>query len=186
VGQGDGVLVQAGGTNHLIDAGQPEEGPNVVDFLRSRGVRELDGIVSSGPDSDHSGGLADVLEAFPVGTIYLSGDSKPTMTYNAFLQAADAEVRDEGAKVEQVRAGYLTDWGGVRVDVIGPPTDAEGGLFSDSNDNSVAVLLTYGTARILIAGDAEAKEEEYMANGPHTGPLTVRKVHEYKHTQTRV
>ena len=49
VGQGDGVLVQAGGTNHLIDAGRPEEGPEVVDFLRSRGVRELDGIVVTNP-----------------------------------------------------------------------------------------------------------------------------------------
>ena len=49
VGQGDGVLVQAGGTNHLIDAGRPEEGPGVVDFLRSRGVRELDAIVVTNP-----------------------------------------------------------------------------------------------------------------------------------------
>jgi competence protein ComEC len=31
VGQGDGVLVQAGGESYLIDAGRPEEGPNVVD-----------------------------------------------------------------------------------------------------------------------------------------------------------
>jgi competence protein ComEC len=37
----------------------------------------------------------------------------------------------------------------------------------------VAILLTYGTARVLLAGDAEAREEEYMANGPYTGPLTV-------------
>ena len=49
VGQGDGVLVQAGGTNHLIDAGRPEEGPGVVDFLRSRGVRDLDAIVVTNP-----------------------------------------------------------------------------------------------------------------------------------------
>jgi competence protein ComEC len=40
----------------------------------------------------------------------------------------------------------------------------------------VAVLLTYGTARVLLADDAEAREEEYMANGPYTGPLTVIKV----------
>jgi competence protein ComEC len=45
VGQGDGVLVQAGGEDYLIDAGRAEEGPNVVDFLRSRGVDDLDGIV---------------------------------------------------------------------------------------------------------------------------------------------
>jgi competence protein ComEC len=65
---------------------------------------------------------------------------------------------------------------GTNADVIGPPTDLEGGLFSEINDNSVAILLTYGTARILLAGDAEANEEEYMANGPYTGPLTILKV----------
>jgi hypothetical protein len=32
------------------------------------------------------------------------------------------------------------------------------------------------TWRVLLAGDAEAREEEYMANGPYTGPLTVIKV----------
>jgi competence protein ComEC len=49
VGQGDGVLVQAGGQSYLIDAGRPEEGPNVVDFLRSSGVESLDGIVVTNP-----------------------------------------------------------------------------------------------------------------------------------------
>ena len=49
VGQGDGVLVQAGGENYLIDAGRAEEGPNVVDFLRGRGVEGLDGIVVTNP-----------------------------------------------------------------------------------------------------------------------------------------
>ena len=37
VGQGDGVLVQAGEESYLIDSGRAEEGPNVVDFLRGRG-----------------------------------------------------------------------------------------------------------------------------------------------------
>jgi hypothetical protein len=40
-------------------------------------------------------------------------------------------------------------------DVIAPPP---GELFSETNDNSVAILLTYGTARVLLAGDAEARE----------------------------
>ena len=66
VGQGDGVLVQAGGESYLIDAGRPEEGPNVVDFLRSRGVDSLDGIVVSNPDADHIGGFLDVFDAFEV------------------------------------------------------------------------------------------------------------------------
>jgi hypothetical protein len=32
-----------------------------------------------------------------------------------------------------------------------------------TNDNSVAILLTYGTARVLLAGDAEAREEHRQA-----------------------
>jgi beta-lactamase superfamily II metal-dependent hydrolase len=50
----------------------------------------------------------------------------------------------------------------------------------ETNDNSVAILLTYGEARILLAGDAEAREEEYMAGGPYTGPLTEVNVSNYK------
>ena len=34
-----------------------------------------------------------------------------------------------------------------------------GELFSENNVNSVAILLTYGTARVLQAGDAEVREE---------------------------
>jgi beta-lactamase superfamily II metal-dependent hydrolase len=125
--------------------------------------------VVSNPDADHIGGFLDVFDAFPVETVYVSGDPNNTLTYNTFLRG----VRDEGARTEVLRTGTLMDWGGVRTDVIAPPTEAEGGLFSEINDNSVAILLTYGTARILLAGDAEANEEEYMANGPYTGPLTI-------------
>jgi competence protein ComEC len=45
----------------------------------------------------------------------------------------------------------------VRADVIAPPPPGE--LFSETNDNSVVILLAYGTARVLIAGDVEAREE---------------------------
>jgi beta-lactamase superfamily II metal-dependent hydrolase len=55
------------------------------------------------------------------------------------------------------------DAGGALANVIAPPTDAEGGLFSEMNDNSVGILLTHGAARVLLAGDAEAKSGEYMA-----------------------
>jgi len=112
VGQGDGVLVQAGDEEYLIDAGSPEEGPKVVDFLRSRGVEELDGIVVSNPDADHIGGFLDVFDAFEVETVYVSGDPKGTLTYNTFLRG----VRDEGSEVEVVRTGRRMDWGGVQAD----------------------------------------------------------------------
>jgi hypothetical protein len=44
-----------------------------------------------------------------------------------------------------------------------------GELFSQTNDNSVAILLSYGTARVLLAGDAKASEE-YMASSSYSRP----------------
>jgi len=40
------------------------------------------------------------------------GDPNNTLTYNTFLRG----VRDEGAKMEVLRAGVLMYWGGVRAD----------------------------------------------------------------------
>jgi competence protein ComEC len=54
----------------------------------------------------------DVFDAFEVETVYASGDPKGTLTYDTFLRAA----REEGSKLEGVRAGRLMDWGGVRAD----------------------------------------------------------------------
>ena len=44
----------------------------------------------------------------------------------------------------------------------------------------MAILLTYGTARVLLAGDAEAREEEYIASGSYTRPETLVRVQKYK------
>jgi hypothetical protein len=41
--------------------------------------------------------------------------------------------------------------------VIGPL----GELYSETNDNPVAILLTYGMARVLLAGEAKARKEEH-------------------------
>jgi hypothetical protein len=53
-----------------------------------------------------------VFEAFEVGTVYVSGDPKGTLTYNTFLRG----VRNEGSEMEVVRAGRRIDWGGMQAD----------------------------------------------------------------------
>ena len=53
-----------------------------------------------------------MFDAFEVATVYVSGDPKGTLTYNSFLRG----VRDEGSRLEEVRAGRRLDWGGVRAD----------------------------------------------------------------------
>ena len=52
-----------------------------------------------------------------------------------------------------------------------------GELFTETNDNSMGILLTLGAARVLLAGDTEKRSEEYISNGPYTGPRTAIKVY---------
>jgi competence protein ComEC len=68
--------------------------------------------IVSNPDTDHIGGFLDVLDAFAVESVYVSGDPNNTLTYNAFLRG----VRDEGARTEVLRTGSLMDWGRVRAE----------------------------------------------------------------------
>ena len=80
------MLVQARAQSYLIDAGRAEEGINVVVFLRSSSAESLDGNVVSNPDTDHIGGFLNVLYAFRVQSVYVSGDPNNTLTYNTFLR----------------------------------------------------------------------------------------------------
>jgi hypothetical protein len=52
-----------------------------------------------------------------------------------------------------------------------------------TNDNSVGILLTHGSARVLLACDAEKNSKEYRANGRYTGPLADTQGRGYKKTR---
>jgi beta-lactamase superfamily II metal-dependent hydrolase len=55
----------------------------------------------------------------------------------------------------------------VLLGTIAPPP---GELFSETNDNSVAILLTYCTDHVLLPGDAQAREEKYIVSVSCTRP----------------
>ncbi|AXI82869.1 DNA internalization-related competence protein ComEC/Rec2 [Xylella taiwanensis] len=76
VGQGLSIVVRTSGHTLLYDAGPAvKEGFDagervVVPVLRASDIRRLDALVASHADSDHVGGLAAVLTAYPVGVSY--------------------------------------------------------------------------------------------------------------------
>jgi len=65
VGQGDSILLRApDGTDILIDGGPRTAGPTVVAYLQQEGVDDIDVMVATHPDSDHIGGLINVLQLY--------------------------------------------------------------------------------------------------------------------------
>lgn len=85
VGQGDSALIQnSNNFDVLIDGGKSSAGPTVVAYLREQGVDDIDIMVASHADSDHIGGLINVLELddIPVEQVVYNGYPGDTTTWD--------------------------------------------------------------------------------------------------------
>ena len=159
VGQGDAVVLRlGGGAAILIDGGGVTFGGVdmgervVVPALRALGVWRLPLVVASHADLDHMGGLPAVLEAFPVGELWIGHAESDRPLWQALAQRA----RRRGVPVREVRRGEATVLGALRLDVLHPTAEASG----DGNADSVALLVRYRDAPwALLLGDVPAAVE---------------------------
>ncbi|MEN6460153.1 MAG: ComEC/Rec2 family competence protein, partial [Syntrophomonas sp.] len=159
VGQGDAILVQAPeGENMLIDAGDNDYGSQVVDYLHSQGVKNLDIVVGTHPHADHIGGMDTVINSFPVNNIYLPRMTHSSRSFEDVLMA----VKSKGLKIKTARAGIIIPLKGVQSTFIAPV----GEKYEDLNNYSAVIKLNYGLKSFLLTGDAEHESEnEMIASG---------------------
>lgn len=153
VGQGDCILIQTpDGESALVDAGEEEYGPWVVEHLRRRGVRKLALVIMTHPHSDHIGGMPAVLTAFSVGGALDSGYVQGSETQERVFEM----IRDGRIPYYRAKAGIILRLGAkVRLEVLSPPAKLFHGTKSDANNNSVVFRLVFGRVRMLFTGDID-------------------------------
>lgn len=151
VGQGDATLLVCDGQTMLIDAGNNNQGTAVQSYLNSQNVEILDYVIGTHPDADHVGGLDVVITKFDCRTILLTEEEKDTITYRDVLDAMKYKNYKRTAPV----VGDTYQLGSAEFTIVGP-----GRLISDSNDNSIAIILRHGGNTFYFEGDAGEKEEE--------------------------
>lgn len=161
VGQGDSALLLSGGQAVLIDAGTVESGAAVVRYLEELGVTELYGAVATHPHADHIGGMAQVIEAFPIEHFYLGPETQNTATYSGMLDA----LEEAGVQpVIPADGDELVFDSGASLTFLGPADDVPK---SNLNDRSLITLFRAGDQDVLFMGDAEsAAEESLLAHHP--------------------
>ena len=163
VGQGDAIALR---TPHghwvLFDAGRAWRGgdagrASVIPYLGRHGGGPLDLFVLSHPHTDHVGGAASVLHALHPRTYVDAGFAGGAEAYRASLDAARAE------HVHWVRAhpGDRTEVDGVTLTFLAPDSVWTSRLV-DPNLASVVTVARYGSVRMLLMGDAERPEEEWL------------------------
>lgn len=150
--RGDATLIQKGNFSMLIDAGKNEKGQTVVSYLKKKGIKKLNILVGTHPDSDHVGGLDDVINNVQVDTVYLPEAKKQTKTYRD-VESALKSV-NKTAQMPEIGKEYRFEKN-VVIRFLGPLKN-----YKEANNNSLVVQLAYGKNRFLFMGDAEEKAEE--------------------------
>jgi len=144
VGQGTAVLIRTREHAMLIDTGPSWPGGDagqttVLPFLMAQELRNLDLILVSHGDDDHSGGLASVREKFPRTPLL--------MPYS-----------DSSGDVWRCRQGMNWRWDDVEFRILHPRSPVG---WSDNNASCV-LAVTYRGAQALFPGDIEAAAELVM------------------------
>ncbi len=165
VGQGDAILVEfPEGPKVMVDGGEPEEGPGLLQYLRSAEVNALDLVVSTHQDRDHYGGLISVLRGIPVQTLWRSCRRAAGGADLAELHAVvDSLVDAGGLEVHNVADGRELEIDAEsRLSVLNPADslstecDAEE---DELNELSVVTRVEFGEFEMLLTGDIGTETE---------------------------
>ncbi|MEC5387644.1 DNA internalization-related competence protein ComEC/Rec2 [Uliginosibacterium sp. H3] len=155
VGQGLSVHVQTARHDLLFDTGpqytpESDSGERVIHpFLRAAGVQQLDRMVVSHDDLDHSGGAASLLKLLPV------------RSFMSSLPEEHVLVRQAGGQQPCAR-GDRWDWDGVSFEVLHPAAEVQA---VKDNNRSCVLRVSNANWSLLLAADIEAPaENELLAN----------------------
>jgi competence protein ComEC len=163
VGQGDAILLQpAAAPAVLVDGGPP--GDDLLTKLDQAGVDSLGIAVVTHEQSDHAGGIQELLERhFPIGRLL----------YARLGRRLRAEADAAGAGPVRVAAGAAIGSGTLRLSVLWPPPEllAQPPAGEDPNTQAVVLLVSWRWFSMLLTADAEAGEVPI-----DPGPVDVLKV----------
>lgn len=170
IGQGDAALIGWQNKWTMIDTGDVEHRPQIVKLLEQYGVKELENLIITHPDSDHLGGAYAILKKFPVRNVFDNGQEKLTHTYHTYLKTLDRKKLSPTV----LRDGMNLDLGGgAYLQVLSPGkqliTKNRNGE-PDFNNNSIVMKLVLGDFSMLFTGDAEKLQEKSILRS-HSGDL---------------
>lgn len=151
VGQADSILLECDGEFALIDAGYPESGSIVTDYLSALGAEKLSLVVGTHAHGDHIGGLPHVLKTFPVDRIW-SGELN---FFNSYIYNFQKAAASQKKSILHPEVGTQFHLGRTVITVLGPVKTG----YEDLNNTSLVLMAQFGENRFLFTGDMERDAE---------------------------
>ena len=154
VGQADSILIQVNNENMLIDAGNNNDGPLLVNYFNSLNIKDFKYVVGTHPHEDHIGGLDNIIESFNIEQFFLPNVITTTTT---FLEILDA-LETKNMKLTVPKIGQILTLGDAKIEVLYTGTNQK-----DLNSTSIVLKLTYHNIKFLFTGDTTATIEKELA-----------------------
>jgi competence protein ComEC len=179
VGQGDALFIESPtGVQVLVDVGPPRRVLSKLNRVMPLFDRTIDAIIITNPDTDHIGGVTEVLKAYKVKQIFEPGTVSDSTTY----QNLKKEIEKRNIENILLRKGMKIDLGGgVVLDILFPDRDV---TFWDTNEGSVVARLTYGETSILLTGDSTWETEKILLGNPSLDTDILKVGHHGSRTST--
>ena len=156
-GQADSFLFEQNGKYALIDTGTRSSGKDVVSFLDSKNVNELEFIVGTHPHDDHMGGMYDVLNSFDCNKVYIPDFKKELVTTN-WYKKLNAQIKTKKITVIHPKARDVFYLGDAKFEVVGQL--GKGQAENNLNNYSTVIKVSFGEIDILMTGDSETQVEK--------------------------
>ena len=173
VGKADAIIALSGKHALLIDAGEEDDGNEIVEFLRNNGISKFDSMIITHFDLDHVGGADTILETLEIKNIYLPDYEGTHTEYTDFMIA----LQHSSACVHRLSQPEVFSFEDVHV-LIDPPESYKIINPDSDYDNNFSLITTmiHGNNRLVFTGDAEKqriKEWLYSSNATKCNFLKV-------------
>lgn len=152
VGKADAMLIQEQDTVIVVDTGEKEDGPFLVQELKNRGIDQVDLLVVTHFDKDHVGGAACLVENIKVSSVLMPDYEGDRPEYEELLISLAGHP-----DVERLTAPKQLAMGALSLTVY-PAEDPEEIMEKKGehdNDLSLVVSMTFEARRFLLTGDIE-------------------------------
>ena len=173
VGDGSCYLLRSGRAAILFDAGSSnlDAGRRViVPALRRLGVRRLDAVVISHPNSDHYSAVLEVADGFDLGSVLVTPQ---------FIETAESDPRGPVAfvldgllrrfvPVAEVAAGKEMVFGSCRLRWLHPDRSAS---WEHVNDGSMVIRVEAAGRVVLLCGDIQREAMSVLLDPDRAVPL---------------
>lgn len=154
VGQGQCILLQSEGRAYLVDCGSYSDSyaaDQAAGLLLSQGITRLDGIILTHFDSDHAGGVSNLLTRVSANALYLPNCLDEDSTSQGLYFYT-------GGEVIHVSDDTVITFGETKITMIPSETAIS------NNESGLCILFQTEKCDILITGDRSAAGERELLN----------------------